>query len=326
MRRLDVLLTLMAVTACATAPTRTVVDGVELHYVERGHGEPVVLIHGSLADYTYWEDSDQIAPLAERYRVIAYSRRYNHPNRNEPVGDHSAVVETRDLAGLLDRLGTGPVHLVGHSYGAYTALLFALEHPGRVRSLVLAEPPILPWLPDIPGGAGIMEGFMAEVWEPLGDTFRERGDEAGLDQTALWYFGVPFAEVEPAWRTLFRRNVREWRALALSPVAAFCVYLLVLDLADYWRHRLQHRLRAWWALHSLHHSQRTAQSQARGPRSLAALKLLRHGVFEQPVEREHRGAHAYGAKKGSTRRASRGSWSQDVGHWGLLSTNKGLRT
>jgi sterol desaturase/sphingolipid hydroxylase (fatty acid hydroxylase superfamily) len=44
--------------------------------------------------------------------------------------------------------------------------------------------------------------------------------------------------------------------LALSPLAAFCVYLLVLDLADYWRHRLQHRLRAWWALHSLHHSQR----------------------------------------------------------------------
>jgi sterol desaturase/sphingolipid hydroxylase (fatty acid hydroxylase superfamily) len=45
-------------------------------------------------------------------------------------------------------------------------------------------------------------------------------------------------------------------ALALSPLAAFCVYLLVLDFADYWRHRLQHRLGVWWALHSLHHSQR----------------------------------------------------------------------
>jgi sterol desaturase/sphingolipid hydroxylase (fatty acid hydroxylase superfamily) len=44
--------------------------------------------------------------------------------------------------------------------------------------------------------------------------------------------------------------------LAQSPLAAFCVYLLVLDFADYWRHRLQHRLRVWWALHSLHHSQR----------------------------------------------------------------------
>lgn len=44
--------------------------------------------------------------------------------------------------------------------------------------------------------------------------------------------------------------------LAASPLAAFCAYLLVLDFADYWRHRLQHRWSAWWALHSLHHSQR----------------------------------------------------------------------
>jgi sterol desaturase/sphingolipid hydroxylase (fatty acid hydroxylase superfamily) len=44
--------------------------------------------------------------------------------------------------------------------------------------------------------------------------------------------------------------------LAGSVAATFLVYLLVLDLADYWRHRLQHRLAWWWALHSLHHSQR----------------------------------------------------------------------
>jgi len=45
-------------------------------------------------------------------------------------------------------------------------------------------------------------------------------------------------------------------ALAASPFATFLVYLLVLDFADYWRHRLQHRLAFWWALHSVHHSQR----------------------------------------------------------------------
>jgi sterol desaturase/sphingolipid hydroxylase (fatty acid hydroxylase superfamily) len=43
--------------------------------------------------------------------------------------------------------------------------------------------------------------------------------------------------------------------LAGSVAATFVVYLLVLDLADYWRHRLQHRFSWWWALHSLHHSQ-----------------------------------------------------------------------
>jgi sterol desaturase/sphingolipid hydroxylase (fatty acid hydroxylase superfamily) len=44
--------------------------------------------------------------------------------------------------------------------------------------------------------------------------------------------------------------------LGESPVAAFFAYLVVLDFAEYWRHRLQHRFGWWWALHALHHSQR----------------------------------------------------------------------
>ncbi|MBA4160094.1 MAG: alpha/beta hydrolase [Gemmatimonadetes bacterium] len=198
------------------APVSVHVNGVELHYVEQGSGTPVVLVHGSLADYTYWEWSEQIPLLAERHRVIAYSRRYNHPNRNPRGTDHSPMVEAADLAAFVDRLGVGPVHLVGHSYGAYTALVYALDHPERVRSLVLAEPPIISWLPDIPGGDGIFEGFMAEVWGPLGQAFTEGGTSAGLDFTARWYFQVPWAEVQPDWQTLFSRNVDEWHALAIS--------------------------------------------------------------------------------------------------------------
>lgn len=200
----------------ALAPMSVRVDGVELHYVERGSGTPVVLVHGSLADYTYWELSEQIPLLADEHRVIAYSRRYNYPNRNPRGADHSPMVEARDLAGFLERLGPGPVHLVGHSYGAYTALVYALEHPERVRSLVLAEPPIISWLPDIPGGEGIFEGFMEGVWTPLARAFTEGGTAAGLDFTARWYFEVPWEEVTPEWQTLFSRNAEEWHALAVS--------------------------------------------------------------------------------------------------------------
>lgn len=44
--------------------------------------------------------------------------------------------------------------------------------------------------------------------------------------------------------------------LSTSPFLAFLVYLVVLDFAEYWRHRLQHRFDWWWALHAVHHSQR----------------------------------------------------------------------
>jgi len=179
------------------------VNGVELHYTEQGSGEPVILIHGSLADQSYWEISNQVEPLSVHHHVINYSRRYNHPNQNEPGMNHSPLVEAEDLARMLDELGTGPVHLVGHSYGAYTALVFALDHPAKIRSLVLAEPPILPWLPDIAGGEGIEEGFMAGVWHPMAEAFRE-SDEAGLEFTSKWYFKLPFSEIEPEWQTSFK--------------------------------------------------------------------------------------------------------------------------
>ena len=57
-------------------------DGIRLHYEERGHGAPIVFVHGSLSDYAYWQQ--QIEPFSVNYRVIAYSRRYNFPNTNPP--------------------------------------------------------------------------------------------------------------------------------------------------------------------------------------------------------------------------------------------------
>lgn len=45
-------------------------------------------------------------------------------------------------------------------------------------------------------------------------------------------------------------------SLAAHPLASFFIYLAILDLAEYWRHRLQHRFHWWWGLHALHHSQR----------------------------------------------------------------------
>ena len=119
------------------------VHGVELSYVEKGTGPPLVLVHGSLNDYRAW--GLQLEPFAERFRVVAYSRRNHYPNAwNDYPPGFSVGDERDDLVGLVGTLGLkAPVHIVGSSYGAYIAALVEKDCPEVVRSAVLGEPPIL---------------------------------------------------------------------------------------------------------------------------------------------------------------------------------------
>ena len=113
-----------------------------LAYVDRGEGAPVLLVHGSSSDYRTWDAV--LDALAEQFRVISYSRRYHWPNEHIPEGaDYSMSEHVDDLEALLGALDAAPAHLVGHSYGAFLCLLLAIRRPAWVRSLVLAEPPVL---------------------------------------------------------------------------------------------------------------------------------------------------------------------------------------
>src|SRR5215469_8672211 len=77
----------------------TVADGVELHYVEKGKGVPVVFVHGGCSDYSEWDH--HLGAFAKHYRAIAYSGRYNYPNTNKRQPGYSPVVAADDLAGLI---------------------------------------------------------------------------------------------------------------------------------------------------------------------------------------------------------------------------------
>src|SRR5437868_3269005 len=192
------------------------VNGVELHYLEKGRGIPVVLIHGGLGDYREW--NPQIERISSHYRVIAYSRRYNYPNTDAEIPpDHCAVVEAADLAALLDALKLERVHLVGYSYGALTALFFATQHPERLRSLTLAEPAIMKWLPQIPGGEAELDKFMTIMWKPAGETFRKEQPETALRITCDYFSGKGSYDKLPAeGRRLLMSNIREWKALTTA--------------------------------------------------------------------------------------------------------------
>ena len=123
------------------------INGDSIHYIDEGKGDPVVFVHGALGDYRTWRA--QLDTFAKNYRVIAYSRRYAWPNQQTIIDSskHSFESHANDLAEFLKKLNVEPVHLVGHSSGAYIALLTAMEHPELVRSLTLGEPPVMSLLP-----------------------------------------------------------------------------------------------------------------------------------------------------------------------------------
>jgi non-heme chloroperoxidase len=187
-----------------------------LHYVQSGSGEPVVLVHGGGNDLTYW--TPHIPAFAERYEVIAYSRRYAEPNRNAPiVPDYSARTDAEDLAELIGALELGPVHLVSHSIGGVAALFCAVEHPSLFRTLTLAEPPLLPWAREHPQGKAGWARFLEQMWLPAGDAFRRNAPDQGMERVTDYFVGEgTFARLPDHVRERLMRNARDWEAFTIS--------------------------------------------------------------------------------------------------------------
>jgi pimeloyl-ACP methyl ester carboxylesterase len=114
------------------------VDGVRLHYVERGHGEPLVLIHGNgtmIQDFTV---SGLVDRLSSKYRVIVIDRPgYGYSTRPRQIWTPRAHAKLFRAA--LKQLGVEQATVFGHSWGTLVAVALALEFPSLVRSLVLAS-------------------------------------------------------------------------------------------------------------------------------------------------------------------------------------------
>ena len=201
--------------AQTVSPQRLVVGGVELHYIEQGRGEPLILLHGGQGDYRSWQQ--HMDALSPHFRVISYSRRYHYPNKNPIRADHSALVDAEDLAALIDALDLGAVHLVGTSYGAFTALALAIEHPSMARTLVLAEPPILSWAANSQDGAALYRDFIARTHEKAAPAFAAGDDEEAVRNFIDAFDGIgTFAALPEERRLAIMQNVGFFKALTLS--------------------------------------------------------------------------------------------------------------
>ena len=107
---------------------------INLNYMEKGTGFPLLLLHGNGESLEYFEH--QIAYFSKNYRVIALDTR---GHGKSPRGEAPFTIRqfAEDLKGFMDQKEIEKAHILGFSDGGNIALTFALKYPGRVERLIL---------------------------------------------------------------------------------------------------------------------------------------------------------------------------------------------
>src|ERR1700685_944745 len=115
------------------------VEGVRLHYVERGTGTPLILLHGNGSMIEDFQSSGLIDLAAKKYRVIAFVRPgFGHSER--PRGTiWTPEAQARVIAAALKKNGVPSAIVLGHSWGTLVAVALAVKYSQEVQGLVLAS-------------------------------------------------------------------------------------------------------------------------------------------------------------------------------------------
>jgi len=148
------------------------VNGVRLHYVDRGTGPVVVLLHGNGVLLQDYEASGVLGLAAEKHRVIAFDRPGFGYSTRPSSTDWTPEAQAKAIADALDLLDVGPAVVVGHSWGTMVALAMALDRPESVAGLVLlsgyyfgtARPDVVPFsAPAIPLLGPLLANTLAPI-------------------------------------------------------------------------------------------------------------------------------------------------------------------
>jgi pimeloyl-ACP methyl ester carboxylesterase len=146
---------------------RTQVNGVELAYEVRGNGIPLVMIHGAQGDQTMF--AGLAAAFAPGFRVLTFDQRGSGLS-DKPDADYSIAMLADDTAALMDHVGFATAHILGVSMGGMIAQEFAIQHPSKVRALVLGCT-----TPGGPKAVRIGGSALAAAYSPQPMSAEERG-------------------------------------------------------------------------------------------------------------------------------------------------------
>ncbi|MFD1875490.1 alpha/beta fold hydrolase [Hymenobacter bucti] len=115
------------------------VNGIQLHYVLGGNGEPVVLLHGW--PQTWYEWQRLLEPLAAHYSVIVPDLR-GFGASEKPATGYDTRTLAEDIHSLVQHLGLSRIRLVGHDIGLMVAYAYAAAYPTEVHKLVILDAPL----------------------------------------------------------------------------------------------------------------------------------------------------------------------------------------
>jgi pimeloyl-ACP methyl ester carboxylesterase len=159
--------------------TVDVLGGIEIGYDMDGDGPVVLFTHGYQASRRMWDA--QARALRDRYRVVTWDLRgHGESGAPDDPAMYSHELMLGDMTALLDLAAAHPPEpsggaktaavLVGHSLGGYASLLYRLEHPERVRALVLFG-----------SGPGYRDADARAKWNDMAERFARSVEERGLD-------------------------------------------------------------------------------------------------------------------------------------------------
>lgn len=117
-------------------PTLRTKDGLELYYEVHGSGEPLLLLGGIMMSAASW--AAHVPVLSRHVRLILLDMR-DQGRSGRMKGEYPLDIHVPDIVALLDELKIERAHVMGVSYGGQVAQRFAVTHPERVRTLILAN-------------------------------------------------------------------------------------------------------------------------------------------------------------------------------------------
>ena len=177
-------------------PTLALGDA-HLYYEETGHGQPLLLVPGLSGRGSFWVN--QVVDFGRDFRVVVHDHRGTARSTHSRIR-YSVEQMADDVLRLMDGLGIDAAHLVGHSTGGAIGQVLALDHPRRVRSLVLSAT----WAGPDP--------YFQRLFESRKGVLLTQGPEAYVRASAL--FMAP-----PAWISANDALLAEQHKAALAEAA-----------------------------------------------------------------------------------------------------------